>query len=199
MKGRVHFYEGYSIEQVVMPARVMHALGAQILFLTNASGGINPAYHPGSLVMLRDHISLFVPNPMIGPNDDEEGLRFFDMTKTYDEELREVIRNAAQAENIPLEEGVYTQCTGPSFESPAEIKMLGLLGSDLVGMSTVVEAITARHMDMRVCGISLVTNLAAGISTELLSHEDVQKAAAEAEPLFTRLVTASIHAMGDIV
>ncbi len=195
MKGRIHFYEGYDISQVVLPARVMHALGAGILFLTNAAGGINPAYHPGSLVMLTDHISSFIRNPLIGPNDDEEGVRFPDMSHVYDLQLQDLIRETAKADGITLQEGVYAQFTGPSFETPAEIRMLRTLGADLVGMSTVVEAITARHMGMRVCCVSLVTNMCAGISDKLLSGDEVIETADAAAPYFTKLVRDSIEKM----
>ena len=183
MKGRIHFYEGYDISQVVLPARVMHALGAGILFLTNAAGGINPAYHPGSLVMLTDHISSFIRNPLIGPNDDDEGVRFPDMSHVYDLQLQDLIRETAKADGITLQEGVYAQFTGPSFETPAEIRMLRTLGADLVGMSTVVEAITARHMGMR------------GISDKLLSGDEVIETADAAAPYFTKLVRDSIEKM----
>ena len=195
MKGRIHFYEGYDISQVVLPARVMHALGAEILFLTNAAGGINPEYHPGSLVMLTDHISSFIRNPLIGPNDDEEGVRFPDMSHVYDLQLQDLIRETAKADGISLQDGVYAQFTGPSFETPAEIRMLRTLGADLVGMSTVVEAITARHMGMRVCCVSLVTNMCAGISEKLLSGDEVIETADAAAPYFTRLVRDSIEKM----
>ncbi len=195
MKGRIHFYEGYDISQVVLPARVMHALGAGILFLTNAAGGINPAYHPGSLVMLTDHISSFIRNPLIGPNDDDEGVRFPDMSHVYDLQLQDLIRETAVADGIALQEGVYAQFTGPSFETPAEIRMLRTLGADLVGMSTVVEAITARHMGMRVCCVSLVTNMCAGISDKLLSGDEVIETADAAAPYFTKLVRDSIEKM----
>lgn len=195
MKGRIHFYEGYDISQVVLPARVMHALGAGILFLTNAAGGINPAYHPGSLIMLTDHISSFIRNPLIGPNDDEEGVRFPDMSHVYDLQLQDLIRETAKADGITLQEGVYAQFTGPSFETPAEIRMLRTLGADLVGMSTVVEAITARHMGMRVCCVSLVTNMCAGISDKLLSGDEVIETADAAAPYFTKLVRDSIEKM----
>ncbi len=195
MKGRIHFYEGYDISQVVLPARVMHALGAGILFLTNAAGGINPAYHPGSLFMLTDHISSFIRNPLIGPNDDDEGVRFPDMSHVYDLQLQDLIRETAKADGITLQEGVYAQFTGPSFETPAEIRMLRTLGADLVGMSTVVEAITARHMGMRVCCVSLVTNMCAGISDKLLSGDEVIETADAAAPYFTKLVRDSIEKM----
>lgn len=195
MKGRVHFYEGYSMEQVVMPARVMHALGAETLFLTNACGGINTAYPVGALVLITDQISCFVRNPLIGPNDAEEGVRFPDMTCVYDEALRALVKEAARESGVDLYEGVYAQLTGPSFESPAEIRMLGRLGVDMVGMSTVVEAIVARHMGMRVVGVSLISNKAAGISENPLSTEEVEEAGRAAEPRFTALVTAAVEKM----
>lgn len=195
MKGRVHYYEGYPMEQVVLPARVMHALGAEILFLTNAAGGTKENWRPGQLAMITDHIACFVRNPLIGPNDDDEGVRFPDMSEVYDKELQALLMSTAQENNIPLDTGCYVQLTGPSFETPAEIRMIKALGGDLVGMSTVVEAIVARHMGMRVCGVSLVSNLAAGISPVPLSHKDVSEAGEKAAPMFTRLVASAIERM----
>ena len=192
MKGRVHFYEGYPISDVVLPTRLMKMMGADILFLTNASGGLNPDYKAGDFMMLTDHISIFAPNPLIGQNIDELGTRFPDMTQVYDLDLQEKIRTAAKNNNIKLQEGIYCQLTGPSFESPAEIKLLGKLDVDTVGMSTVVEAIAANHMGMKICGISCVCNLAAGISPTPLTHEEVQEAGKAAAPLFTKLITESI-------
>jgi len=192
MKGRVHFYEGYPISDVVLPARLMKMMGAEILFLTNASGGINSSFSAGDFMMLTDHISIFAPNPLIGQNIDELGTRFPDMSHVYDVELQDKIRTAAKANNIKLQEGIYCQLTGPSFESPAEIKMLGKMGVDAVGMSTVVEAIAANHMGMRICGISCVCNLAAGISPTPLTHDEVQEAANNAAPKFEKLITESI-------
>ncbi len=192
MKGRVHYYEGYPISDVVLPARLMKMMGAEILFLTNASGGINPAFGAGSFMLINDHISCFAPNPLIGANIDELGCRFPDMSKVYDPQLQEVIRKAALENQIPLHEGIYVQLTGPSFESPAEIKMLRTLGADAVGMSTVVEAIAANHMGMKICGISCVANLAAGMTHQPLTHEEVQAASNQAAPLFKKLVTESI-------
>lgn len=189
MKGRVHLYEGYTREQVVMPVRVMQGLGAGILLLTNASGGMNPDNPAGTLCLIEDHISCFVPNPLIGPNDEEEGVRFPDMTAVYDRELQKLALAAAKKVDVELDSGIYVQLTGPSFESPAEIRMLRTLGADMVGMSTVVEAITARHMGMRILGISLVTNLAAGITPTPLTSEEVIEAGKAAEPKFEALVT----------
>lgn len=198
MQGRVHYYEGYSMEEVVLPLRVMRALGAEILFLTNAAGGINPAYSPGDLAMLTDHIACFVPNPLIGPNDAGEGVRFPDMSCVYDRELRKLLRRAAAETGTELKEGVYAQLSGPSYETPAEIRMLRTLGADLVGMSTAVEAIAARHAGMRVCGVSLVSNLAAGISKNLLTEEEVIEAGSAAAGKFTGLVSRAIGLMGSM-
>ncbi len=192
MKGRVHYYEGYDISDVVLPVRLMRLLGAEILFLTNAAGGVNTSFHAGDLMMLKDHLSVFVPNPLIGANMEELGPRFPDMSQVYDAELQEKIRKAAKENAIFLQEGVYAQLTGPSFESPAEIRMLRALGCDAVGMSTVVEAIAACHCGMRVCGISCICNLAAGMSANPLSHEEVQAAADEAAPRFAKLVTEAV-------
>lgn len=192
MKGRVHYYEGYDISDVVLPTRLMRLMGAEILFLTNASGGINQSFKAGSFMMITDHISTFVPNPLIGPNIEEFGTRFPDMSHVYDEELQKILRETAKENGIPLNEGVYIQFTGPSFESPAEIKMAKTLGADAVGMSTVVEAIAANHMGMRICGVSCVCNLAAGISPTPLTHDEVQQAANEAAPKFKKLLTESV-------
>ena len=177
MKGRIHFYEGYNVSDVVLPARVMKMLGAKILFLTNAAGGLGQGFAAGDLMLITDHISMFAPNPLIGPNIDELGARFPDMSEVYKKDLQEVIRSVAKENGIKLQEGVYAQLTGPSFESPAEIRLLGNLGVSAVGMSTVNEAIAANHMGMRVCGVSCISNLAAGLSENSLSHEEVQEAA----------------------
>lgn len=199
MKGRVHYYEGYPISDVVLPTRLMKLMGAEILFLTNASGGINENFHAGDFMMITDQISTFVPNPLIGPNMDELGTRFPDMSDVYKKDLQEIIRQTAKENNIPLQEGVYIQFTGPSFESPAEIRMAKTLGADAVGMSTVVEAIVANHMGMKVCGISCVCNLAAGISPNPLTHDEVQEAANKAAPLFKNLLTESVKKMGALI
>ncbi len=196
MKGRVHYYEGYDISDVVLPVRLMGLMGAKILFLTNASGGINTGFGAGDFMMIKDHISCFVPNPLIGPNVDELGTRFPDMSHVYDEDLQDIIRQTASDNNIKLQEGIYAQLTGPSFESPAEIRMLKTLGADAVGMSTVVEAIAANHMGLKICAISCVCNLAAGISPTPLTHDEVQAAANEAAPKFKELVTKSVIKMG---
>lgn len=189
MKGRVHFYEGYSMEDVTLPVRVMAALGAQTIILTNAAGGINPGYEPGDLMLIRDHISCFVPNPLIGQNDPKLGVRFPDMSAVYDPSLRERVKHKAQRCGISLREGVYVQLTGPSYETPAEIQMLRVLGADAVGMSTACEAIAARHMQMKVVGLSCITNMAAGITSNLLCHEEVQETADRVKEAFSGLLT----------
>ena len=193
MQGRLHYYEGYPMELVTLPIRVMKVLGISYLFVSNAAGGINFDFRVGDLMIIKDHINM-LPNPLIGPNADEFGVRFPDMTSVYDEDLQEIIRNKAKEQRIDLKEGVYVQLTGPSFESPAEIRMLRTLGADAVGMSTVVEAIVANHMGMKICGISCVCNPAAGMNEQPLTHEEVQEASAKAAPLFEQLVTESIAA-----
>lgn len=196
MQGRVHYYEGYPITDVVLPIRLMALMGAQYLFLTNASGGINKDFKAGDFMLLTDHVSIFAPNPLIGPNIDEIGTRFPDMSMVYNPVLRDIILDVARDFDITMQQGVYAQLTGPSFESPAEIKLLGKLGVDAVGMSTVVEAIAANHMGMKICAISCVCNLAAGISENPLTHDEVQEAAAKAAPLFKQIVRESIIRIG---
>ena len=196
MQGRVHYYEGYPITDVVLPIRLMALMGAQYLFLTNASGGINKDFKAGDFMLLTDHVSIFAPNPLIGPNVDEIGTRFPDMSMVYNPVLRDIILDVARDFDITMQQGVYAQLTGPSFESPAEIKLLGKLGVDAVGMSTVVEAIAANHMGMKICAISCVCNLAAGISENPLTHDEVQEAAAKAAPLFKQIVRESIIRIG---
>lgn len=192
MQGRVHYYEGYPMTDVVLPTRLMGLLGAKTLFLTNASGGINKAFKPGNFMLIKDHIASFVPSPLIGENMDKLGTRFPDMSDIYRKELREVIKEAAKEENIALQEGVYMQLTGPAYESPSEVKMCGILGADAVGMSTACEAVAANHMGMKVCGISCITNMACGISEQPLSHKEVQETADRVAVLFKKLITASI-------
>ena len=192
MQGRVHYYEGYPISDVVLPVRLMKLLGANTLFLTNAVGGINTAYSAGDFMLISDHILHGVPSPLIGPNIEELGTRFPDMSDVYSKELREKIKSAAVHLNIKLHEGVYLQASGPNFETPAEIRSFDALGADVVGMSTACEAVAAVHMGMKVCGISCVSNLAAGISKTPLSHEEVQEMADKAAPRFKALVTESI-------
>ena len=193
MKGRVHYYEGYSMEEVVLPVRLMKKMGIEILFLTNASGGINPEFAAGDFMMIRDQIASFVPSPLRGANVDELGVRFPDMSQIYDLEFQKIARKAAASLDIDLMEGVYLQLTGPQYESPQEIAMCRTLGADAVGMSTACEAIAARHMGMRVIGISCITNLAAGISPQPLCHAEVQEAADMVAPQFKKLVAATIQ------
>lgn len=188
MQGRVHYYEGYPMQDVVLPIRVMGMLGARRLILTNAAGGINPAFRQGGLMLLRGHISSLVPSPLIGGNMDDLGVRFPDMTEVYDKELRRHALETAKELNIPLQEGVYLQTTGPNYETPEEIRMMASWGADAVGMSTACEAMAAKHMGLRVCGVSCITNMAAGLGEEVLRHEDVKEAAAKAEADFSRLL-----------
>lgn len=196
MQGRVHYYEGYSITDVVLPVRLMGMMGAKVLFLTNASGGIQDGMKAGDLMLITDQISDFVPSPLIGPNIEELGTRFPDMSHIYREELQDIIRDTARELEISLKEGVYIQLTGPNYESPAEIRMCKALGADAVGMSTACEAIAANHMGMQVCGISCVSNLAAGISKTPLTHAEIQECADRVAPMFRKLVTESIVKMG---
>ena len=199
MKGRVPYYEGYPITDVVLPVRLMNMMGAKVLFLTNACGGLNLEFNAGDFMMITDHISMFVPNPLIGENIEEFGTRFPDMSHVYRPELQQIIRETAKEQEIKLHEGIYCQFTGPVFETPAEIRMAGTLGADVVGMSTVVEAIAANHMGMKICGISFVSNLAAGISPNPLTHEEVQEAANIAAPKFKKLITESVKKFGAVL
>lgn len=192
MQGRVHYYEGYAMSDVVLPIRLMHALGARILFLTNAAGGVNPEFAAGDFMLIKDQIASFVPSPLIGPNLDELGVRFPDMSQVYDKGLMEIIRETAEKLCIPLQEGTYIQLTGPNFETPAEVRICRTLGADAVGMSTACEAIAANHMGMKVCGISCISNLACGLTENPLSHQEVQETADRVAPLFEQLVTAAV-------
>lgn len=196
MQGRVHFYEGYNASDVLLPTRLMGLLGAKVLFLTNAAGGVNKNFHAGDFMLMTDHIMSLFPNPLIGPNMDELGPRFPDMTEVYSKELREVVKTTAAKCGIPLQEGVYLQLTGPTYETPAEVRMIAAMGADAVGMSTACEAAAARHMGVKVCGISCITNMAAGISPEPLTHQEVFDTANRVAPLFRQLVKESIIAIG---
>lgn len=192
MKGRVHFYEGYAIDDVVLPIRTMGLLGAKYILLTNAAGGIDLDFEPGDLMLIEDHISSFIRSPLIGENIEELGVRFPDMSRVYDLKLCECIRRAASSEGIDIKEGTYLQTSGPQFETPTEIKMFRTLGASAVGMSTVVEAIAAHHMGLRVCGISCISNMAAGILDQPLTHSEVQITADKVAHKFERLVTGLI-------
>lgn len=192
MQGRVHYYEGYPMTDVVLPTRLMKMMGAKVLFLTNASGGLNYDYEAGDFMMLTDHIMNFVPSPLIGPNIDELGLRFPDMSDIYKKDLQQIIRNTAKELNIKLQEGVYIQLTGPNFETPQEVKMCRILGADAAGMSTAAEAVAANHMGMKVCAISCITNMGCGMLDQPLSHEEVQETADRVAIDFKRLITECI-------
>lgn len=197
MQGRVHYYEGYEISDVVLPIRLMKLMGAQVLFLTNASGGLNTNFHAGNFMMITDQIANFVPSPLIGPNIEELGVRFPDMSHIYDQALQQILRNTARQLAIPLQEGVYIQLTGPNYESPAEVRMCQRLGGDAVGMSTACEAIAANHMGMQICGISCISNMGCGITDKPLTHQEVQETADRVAPLFKKLVTQCIINIGD--
>lgn len=196
MKGRVHYYEGYSMEEVVLPIRLMKLIGIEFLILTNASGAINQQFCVGDFMVIRDQISNFVPSPLVGANMVSLGERFPDMTHIYDRELVRLIRQTAEEEDMMLREGVYVQASGPNFESPAEIRMFGIMGADVVGMSTACEAIAARHAGIRICGISCVSNMASGIGGEELSHLDVQSVLDRRSGEFKRLMTKTVEKMG---
>lgn len=198
MQGRVHYYEGYSMEDVVLPIRLMKLMGAKVLFLTNAAGGVNYDYHAGDFMLISDQICM-APSPLIGENVDELGPRFPDMSNIYDRDLREVVRNAAKDLGIPLQEGVYIQLTGPNYESPAEIRMVRTLGADAVGMSTACEAIAADHCGLKTVGISCISNLACGITDKPLTHKEVQETADRVAPLFKKLITESVIRLGSEV
>jgi purine-nucleoside phosphorylase len=198
MQGRVHAYEGYAMEQVTFPMRVIGLLGVRTLIVTNAAGGIRATIPQGSLVAISDHINLTGTNAALGPNEARfacipgAGQRFFDMSTAYSPALRKLAQAEAARQNIPLSEGVYLAVLGPSFETPAEIRAFRTLGADLVGMSTVHEVIVARHMGIEVLGISLVTNMAAGVTGEEIDHQDVMETGRRVEQQFTRLLTALV-------
>ena len=194
MNGRVHYYEGYDIHDVVLPLRVTHLLGAKTVVLTNAVGAINADYSVGDFVLNVDYISSFVPSPLVGENIDKLGDRFVDMSDAFDEELNGIVEKVAGENNIPIHRGVMVQTTGPQYESPTEIKMFRSLGADTVGMSTVVETIAARHMGMRVCSVSCVTNMAAGMQDKI-SHEEVQSSSNDAAKRFAVLVSGLLKNM----
>jgi purine-nucleoside phosphorylase len=188
LRGRLHMYEGLSERLVVEPALLLGRLGADILLLTNASGGVNPAFGAGTLMVIRDHINLTGRNPLLGANDESMGPRFPDMTEVWDGELRGRLHAAARATDVALAEGIYLGLTGPTYETPAEVRMLRSLGADAVGMSTVLEAVAARWSGQRVCGVSLITNAAAGLSPTPLTHAEVVAAADEAGPRLARVI-----------
>ena len=188
MQGRFHYYEGYSMQELTFPVRVMKFVGVTHLLVSNASGGLNPDWHVGDIVLINDHINYFPEHPLHGKNEGELGPRFPDMSKVYDERLRNKAKLIALEKNIPVKEGVYIGVQGPTFETPAEYKMFRVLGGDVIGMSTVPEVIVARHMGIRVFGISIITD--SGVPGEIveISHEEVQKVAMKAEPKMTRIM-----------
>ena len=188
LKGRFHVYEGNDPGLVVQPVLLFHRLGARAVVLTNAAGGINPAFGPGTLMAISDHLNLTGRTPLIGPNADSMGARFQDLTNAWDRELRADLHAAARAEDMTLEDGIYAGLSGPQYETPAEVRMLRTLGADAVGMSTVLECIAARWVGLKVCGVSLVTNAGAGYSGEPLTHEEVMEAGAEAGPRLARVI-----------
>lgn len=195
MQGRIHFYEGYSMEEVVLPLRVLHALGAERVLLTNAAGGMREGLRPGDLMLLTDHIASFVPSPLLGPNEEALGPRFPDLSEVYSLRLRELAQRAAKELGFPLKQGVYLQTTGPNYETPAEVRLYRALGADAVGMSTACEAVCARHMGMEVCGISCITNLAAGIGKTPLSHKEVQETADRVGAQFQQLLETLLKSL----
>ena len=194
LQGRFHYYEGYSMEVVTFPVRVMNELGVDSLVVTNAAGGVNPDFTPGDLMMIKDHINFFGTHPLIGRNDEEQGPRFPDLSFAYDLDYQELIKEAATELDLPLKEGVYFGMTGPTYETPAEIRMVSTLGGDSVGMSTVPEVIVARHAGIRVAGISCITNLAAGLGGEL-NHEDVIEVSTRIRSSFKSLIVSLLEKM----
>ena len=197
MQGRVHYYEGYEMTDVVLPVRLMKLMGAEVLFLTNAAGGVNYDFQSGDFMMITDHISNFVPSPLIGENIEELGTRFPDMSNVYNLDLQDVIRETAKDLSIPIREGVYVQFTGPNFETPQEVKMARIIGADAAGMSTACEAMVANHMGMKVCGISCITNMGSGMTSEPLTHGEVQETADRVANQFIELVTGVVTNIGN--
>lgn len=192
MKGRFHYYEGFTLDQVTFPVRVMRALGIKKLILTNACGAINTAFKPGQLMLITDHINLTARNPLIGPNNPEMGVRFLDVSEVYNKKLRNIVKTVANELNIPLQEGVYAWWSGPCYETPSEIRMMRALGADAVGMSTVPEAIIAHHAGIKTIGISCLTNMACGILSQPLDHQEVIDTANTVKPIFLKLITETI-------
>jgi purine-nucleoside phosphorylase len=195
MQGRVHYYEGYPMTDVVLPIRLMGMMGIEKVLLTNAAGGVNYSFQPGDFMLITDHITTMIPSPLIGENMDELGVRFPDMSEVYNKELGAIILNEAEKLQINIKEGVYMQFTGPAYETPVEIRMCRTLGGDAAGMSTACEAVAAHHMGLKVCGISCITNLAAGMSAEKLSHTEVQETADRVASQFKELVTKVVVAI----
>lgn len=199
MQGRVHLYEGYTPQQVAYPVRVLSRMGVKALVITNASGGINFRYRPGDLVLIADHINLQNQNPLLGPNDDRFGPRFPDMTNVYSAAFRAIAAQAARELGFEMEEGIYCGWLGPSFETPAEIRYLRAIGADMVGWSTIAEVITARHAGMEMLAISCVTNMAAGMLNQPLTHDEVMKTGARVQERFTALLTALLPRLAQTI
>jgi purine-nucleoside phosphorylase len=195
MKGRFHYYEGFSLDEVTFPVRVMKALGVENLIITNACGAVNTSFNPGDLMLITDHINLVATNPLIGPNNDELGTRFPDLSQVYNPELRQIASRIAKEHHITLREGVYAWWSGPAYETPAEIRMIRILGADAVGMSTVPEAIVAAHGKMKVLGISCLTNMACGILDQPLSHDEVIEVAGKVRVNFVQLIKGILEQM----
>lgn len=196
MQGRFHYYEGYSFEKVTFPVRVMKELGIEQLIVTNAAGGVNESFSPGDLMLISDHINNMGNNPLIGPNDSRLGVRFPDMSEAYSSELRQLARGIAAKLGLNIQEGVYVGNTGPTYETPAEVRMLRSLGGDAVGMSTVPEVIVARHVGMKVLGISCISNMAAGILDQPLNHEEVIETTEKVKADFLSYVKALVQELG---
>ena len=195
MKGRFHYYEGFTLDEVTFPVRVMKALGVEELIITNACGAVNTSFNPGDLMLITDHINLVSTNPLIGPNNDELGTRFPDLSQVYNQDLRNIASTVAKEQNFSLQEGVYAWWSGPAYETPAEIRMIRMLGADAVGMSTVPEAIVAIHGNMKVLGISCLTNMACGILDQPLSHDEVIEVAGKVRTQFVGLVKGIVEKM----
>ncbi|WP_240413948.1 purine-nucleoside phosphorylase [Paenibacillus periandrae] len=196
MKGRFHLYEGYGVEAVSFPVRVMKELGVQTLIVTNAAGGVNTSYEVGDLMVTKDHINFTFRNPLIGPNFNELGVRFPDMSEAYSRRLRQTAHEVATEQGLKLPEGVYAGLTGPTYETPAEIRMLRTLGADAVGMSTVAEVIVARHAGIEVLGFSCISNMAAGILDQPLSHQEVMETTERVKPKFLQLILGIVAKLG---
>ena len=198
LQGRLHAYEGHSMEDIVFPVRVLATLGVEAIILTNAAGGINFKFSTGDLILIEDHINLMNSNPLVGPNIADLGPRFPDMTMAYNENLKQCFLEAAQEINYPLKKGIYCSLLGPTYETPAEVRMLRILGADMVGMSTVPESIAANHLGIKVAGLSCITNMAAGINHKKLKHEDIKDEAQRVVETFSNLLTLAIGKIGNM-
>ncbi len=196
MRGRAHYYEGWSMQEVTFPIRVFSLFGVDHILITNSAGGANPEYTPGDLMIISDHLNLTGDNPLRGPNESEFGPRFPDMTDPYDSELRALLRNSASELDVPIKEGIYAGMAGPTYETRAEVNMVRAMGGDAVGMSTVPEVIVANHCQMKVCGMSCITNMAAGLSDEKLTHQEVKETADRVRDIFVGVVRRFIADLG---